>query len=290
MHLAKRFPEVLTAKVSDYVPECQSENWQGVEFQHLLNMTSGLYQDSSELNDEVATHSLEFFAAKDHRRKIEYACDYFDKRQKPGERFIYRTADTYILVTGLQNFIQRKLGPTAQLTSEILWPIFTAMGLSQTAFSTLQTQDQRAQAFGGFGLFFKVTDVVLLSRFVAEQMSPTTFNTRLFHTALLDTLKINKTAKIPKSKAAKTYMSGMKTQNPNMRYHNGFWLKNVGSLLECEHDTWLPFMSGYGGITIVLIDPYRQYFYFSDSGVYDWRSAIQSIHHKQSVCQPTENI
>lgn len=38
----------------------------------------------------------------------------------------------------------------------------------------------------------------------------------------------------------------------NFRYQHSAWARNVQSLIACKQPTWVPFMSGYGGITVAM--------------------------------------
>src|SRR3546814_20422664 len=44
------------------------------------------------------------------------------------------------------------------------------------------------------------------------------------------------------------------------RYNNGFWAHDVGGRMPgCSGALWIPFMSGYGGITVLILPNGRAY-------------------------------
>src|SRR3546814_14514085 len=53
------------------------------------------------------------------------------------------------------------------------------------------------------------------------------------------------------------------------RYNNGFWAHDVGGRMPgCSGELWIPFMSGYGGITMLILPNGIAYYYFSDDHHY----------------------
>jgi hypothetical protein len=70
----------------------------------------------------------------------------------------------------------------------------------------------------------------------------------------------------------------------NLRFKNGFWAWNASSSLECTQENWLPFMSGYGGISVVLLPDGDVYYYFSDGGVFRFTDVIQHLNKTRSIC------
>tara|TARA_B100001939_G_scaffold347068_1_gene367570 strand:- start:5186 stop:5527 length:342 start_codon:yes stop_codon:yes gene_type:complete len=70
---------------------------------------------------------------------------------------------------------------------------------------------------------------------------------------------------------------GRETTSKDFRYRNGFWLWNATKMLGCRDETWIPFLSGYGGITLALLPNGTAYYYFSDNHNFAWgRAAIES--------------
>ena len=64
---------------------------------------------------------------------------------------------------------------------------------------------------------------------------------------------------------------GLTSLGPEFRYHHGFWARDVGGYIGCAEPAWVPFMSGYGGITVALFPNGTIYYYFSDGGAFSWR-------------------
>ena len=73
---------------------------------------------------------------------------------------------------------------------------------------------------------------------------------------------------------------------PRFRYKNGFWAHEIGAYLPgCEREVWIPFLSGYGGITMLLLPNGAAYYDFSDDGSPLWLDAALQAHRIGSLCK-----
>ena len=69
-------------------------------------------------------------------------------------------------------------------------------------------------------------------------------------------------------------------------YNNGFWSRKISaSRLGCDEDIWIPFMSGFGGITFAFFPNGMSYYYFSDGYKYYWDNALMASHKIKSFCK-----
>lgn len=67
-------------------------------------------------------------------------------------------------------------------------------------------------------------------------------------------------------------------------YNNGFWALNARTNLGCSNAAWIPFMSGFGGITVLLLPNDTVYYYFSDNDTYLWMEAAQESAKIRTLC------
>jgi hypothetical protein len=277
MYLEQVYPTIFQQKISDWIKECKVEKWQGVTFGHLLNMSTGNYQSTGHSVDEAAPHSQMFFKAKSHQEKLNYSCGQFAYQRSPGSTFVYHTSDTYLLGSGLNYFLNAQLKKLdLQVTTTVfeyvfkekLWPL---LQLSPVAFTSQKTADEEQQAFTGYGLFFIRDDIAKLTHFLMAQANHQ--DGYLFSQRLQKTLQRNLTG------------DELNTQYEFIRYTNSFWKQNISGSLDCENATWLPYMSGYGGIAIVLAKQNMQYYYFSDSNQHNWREATKELNKITPLCR-----
>jgi hypothetical protein len=277
LYLEQIYPTIFQQKISDWIKECKDPKWQGVTFGDVLNMTTGNYQYIGHGVDEAAPHSQIFFKAKTHQEKLNYSCGQFAHQSPPGNTFVYHSSDTYLLGSALNHFLNAQLKiVNPQVTTSVfehvfvekLWPL---LQLSPVAFASRKTADTEQQAFTGYGLFFTRDDIAKLTQFLMSAKSPIAkyLNKQQLQKTLLRSLSGEE----------------LYTQYESIRYINGFWKQNVSDQLQCEDHTWLPFMSGYGGIAIVLAKPNMQYYYFSDSNHHLWLDAIKELNKITPLCR-----
>ncbi|MEX6633357.1 serine hydrolase domain-containing protein [Hyphococcus lacteus] len=276
MRLEKIYPNVKNALVSDYVPACTTDDWAGVRFEDLLDMASGVYNSDVYDEDESSAEMRAFFVAPSHTEKIEIACKGFARQQEPGKRFVYRTADTYILGVAMNAFLRVKTEDIeADFYDDLIVPIWNQLGLSPLVNKTRRTYDHERQPFTGWGLVLHRNDIALISNFLQR-------GGRIEGEPVLD----------------EEMLSAAFQQNPDdrglpavideQRYQNGFWAWNAGPSLRCEGDEWIPAMSGYGGLSAAFMPNGSTYYYISDGYAFAWRRAAIASNKQKPFCEGTE--
>ncbi len=275
-HLEKLLPGTRNRLVADLVPECRnSGSWNDVTLENLLDMTSGNYQSAVENADEHAQHADQrFFMPATHAEKIDYACNFFPRRAAPGERFVYRSSDTYILGVALAALIKEVSGPQADLVADLLWPeIWREIGLDPAVSVVRRTRDELAQPFTGYGLTLTPDDVAKLAAFLNPH------NARL--ASLLDPAMMR--AALQRNPADR----GLVASADGVLYYNkGYWALRVDSLPGCSGEQYIPFMAGYGGIVLALLPNGVSYYYFSDNHQFSFRRAIAEAAKIRGYCAP----
>jgi hypothetical protein len=71
----------------------------------------------------------------------------------------------------------------------------------------------------------------------------------------------------------------------NIRYNNGMWAGKVLAKPECAAAEWIPFMSGYGGISVVLMPNDTVYYVFSDGSQFKWAQAAAESAKLKPFCE-----
>lgn len=272
MYLEQRYPGISQLKIADYVPACKANgNWHDVSFQHALDMTTGNYGSLKDRSDEAAAVMEEkFFLPETHAEKIRFACGHYPRQAEPGEAWVYHTTDTYILGTAINNFLETKYGKHADVFADVFQTLWQSEGLSSISGDTLRTYDDRQQAFTGYGLTLYRDDIARMAMAInqqdsalAKQLAPTMFNAAM--------------QRDPQRR-------GAIAANPQFRYQHGFWAYDVSKALVCKEPLWLPFMTGYGGISVVMMPNDTIYYYFSDSGKFRWLDVAKASHAIRAMC------
>ena len=275
MRLEKRYPGVRNTVVASQVPACNSNgNWADVTLNNVLDMATGNYAVATYMEDEGAAHTDNLFLTDSHSSKIDYSCTHYTYKATPGSQWVYHTSDTYIAGTHMNNYLKGQLGSSADIfTDVIVADLWASIGVSPTGRYTRRTYDPVEQPFAGWGLMWLPDDVAKIASFVGIDDGEISGQQMLDRTELDAALQRNNRdiGTVP--------LAGY-------RYNNGFWAHNVaGNLDGCSGDQWIPFLSGYGGITVVLLPNDSVYYYFSDNDTYYWLEAVQQAHQIQSACQ-----
>ncbi len=268
MRLQKLYSEASGALIEDYVPACAKAGWKGVHFGQVLDMATGRYRSKKDEKDEDAAVRDGFFIVPAHQQKIERACTLYPPKSPPGTQWVYHTTDHYILGTAMQAFLRQQTGPDADIYRDLLVkPIWKKLALSPVAYKTRRTRDAVAQPYTGWGLSFVPDDLARIARFINHDHG------RIDGVDMLDAAALSAALQQDPSDP------GLPAPGKDFRYNNGFWAWNAGPVLKRKKPLWVPFMSGYGGISVVLMPNGMTYYYVSDNGQYAWARAVIAADH-----------
>ncbi|MCQ3828710.1 choice-of-anchor D domain-containing protein [Microbulbifer elongatus] len=270
MRLEQKYPGTFNQSIGSYISECNTNgNWNDVTFGNALDMGTGNYKLASYMSDEGASHTNDLFLPEDHASKINYSCTEYPRKATPGTKWVYHTSDTYILGTAMNAYLQGIEGSSSDIFTDILLDeVLAPLGVSPTAEFTRRTYDSVQQPFAGWGLMWLRDDVAKIGAFLADD------NQSVLHQGQLD--------------AALQRDSSDRGLEPltDYKYNNGFWAHEVSSDMSgCSNLLWLPFMSGYGGISVLILPNNSVYYYFGDDDEYLWMDAAQEAHAIRSLCQ-----
>lgn len=274
MRLEQKYPGVKSAVIANYVSDCNLSKWSDVTFENALDMATGNYGSSGYMVDESATHTNGLFLATDHASKINYSCTYYSRKVNPGTTWVYHTSDSYILGTAMNAYLKGAEGSGKDIFSDLLvGDIWSALPVSPTAEVTRRTYDTTAQPFTGWGLILQRSDVARIASFL--NVDGGAINGQMVLDQTLFDAAMQRDAND----------RGLVSYDSTYRYNNGFWAHNVKSFVGCSNDTWVPFMSGAGGQTVLLLPNGTTYYYFSDNDTYVWAKAAIESNNIRGYCQ-----
>ena len=264
MRLEALQPGVKNLLVKDLVPECSA--WGAITLQHLLNNTTGRY-GSSRPNSDENKHLLSFMNKTSAEAKTKHVCNRYKVKKQPGEQWVYHTTDFWLLGVAMQNFWREKHGEDADFYNDVLIPLWHRLGLSPLLD---QPHRQQGQPLTGWGLTLLRSDIAKLASALSSKES--VFTQQLDHSMFSKAMQVD-----PSDRGA---VAGSKS----LRFKHGFWAWNAASSLGCAKEKWLPFMSGYGGISVVLLPDGDVYYYLSDGGVFRFAEVLQHLNKTHSIC------
>ncbi len=273
MRLEKLQPGSSTELIAALVPACNTDAWRDVTIEHALDMTTGNYDDPGFEVDEASDAHIEFLYARTHAEKIHAACSLFPRRAEPGTFFNYHTSDTYIAGTAMRAMLELASDDEVDLYGTLLGePIWREMRLSPIARETRKTYDDTKQPLTGWGLTFISDDVARIADWLNARGAVIDGNAMLdrdLFEAAMQRIEDNR---------------GLQAGGPGFRYNNGFWAHDIADYVGCDRPVWVPFMSGYGGISVVLFPNGTTYYYFSDGYAQRWREAAVAANTIKSMC------
>ncbi|MEM9600585.1 MAG: serine hydrolase domain-containing protein [Pseudomonadota bacterium] len=274
MRLEVLYPGVSDTLIKDYVPACHQDKWDGVTFEHALDMATGHYNTVALEADENAAVLDGFFLVESHAEKIDRACKIYPKRDAPGETFVYHTTAHYVLGTAMQAFLREQTGEDADIYKDLLVdPLWTPLDLSPVLKTTRRTRDAERQPFVGWGLSFTADDLVKLAQFIAIDEG------QFGGTALIDRDSIKAALQRDPDN------SGLKAKGTDLGYKAGFWFWDVQDTLQCRAPKRIPFMSGFGGLSVVIMPNDVIYYYISDNAEFKWSRAVSAAHRYRPICE-----
>lgn len=258
--------------IKDYVPEYSVGNWNSVTFNHTIDMATGNYRLAGYMSDEGGSYMNTFFLAEPYTDKINAAFN-FPNKKAPGTTWVYHSSDTFIVTRAMNNYLQTQEGSGADIFNMVKDEVFAPINLS-AGVSTIRTDNASFGApFGGYGLFWTQDDIAKVVKFLNNDNGYANGSQILHPGMLQDSMQKN-----PNDR-------GMTTSGTTaFKYNNGFWAKDFKPSDGYSCTFWTPFMSGYGGITVVMMPNGVTYYYFSDNDEFNWYNAVHEANKLSPHC------
>jgi hypothetical protein len=282
MLLTQRYGEQVPGLlIRDYVPEAGQArgDWSAVTFNNAIDMATGHYSSADYMADDDSLQMAYFFEAESLAEHLALAFDW-PYAEPPGQTWVYRTSDTFILTRAMESFLQEQEGPAADIFDFVVDQVYRPLQVGPGAHSSLRTSDNswHGQAEGGFGMFWIQDDIAKLSSFLTSA-GGAVGSTQLLHPGQLAAALHQRADDI-----------GPATGYDTLRYNNGFWGSyfDQADLPGASESLWVPRMVGWGGIVVALLPNGVTYYYFSDNHEYPYRAAVTELMQLQPADPPGE--
>lgn len=273
MRLEQLWPGARHALISKYVSECRTRDWEGVTFENVLDMVTGNFDDPGFEVDEMADKVIPFFEFEHHTDRIRFACTAYHRKAPPATRWVYRSTDTYVLGTAMQAYVRartdRRMDFFDTYERDALW---RPLRLSPLMMQTRRSYDSTRQPFTAYGLTYHRDDVARIALFL-DRSGGILDGAQLLDRSMLE-------AALHRDAAQPGWPAGY----PGFSYLHGVWSRDLAPLLGCAAPTWAPFLSGYGGNSVVMFPNGVIYYFYSDSWVWDWGPAAVAVNRIKPMC------
>lgn len=262
--------------IKDYVPEYTSSPgvWTNVTFNHTIDMATGNYRLAGYQSDEGGSYMETFFLAEPYTDKITAAFN-FPSKVAPGTFWNYHSSDTFIVTRAMNNYLQTQEGSGADVFNMVKNEVFVPIKLT-TGVSTIRTDNSNTGApFGGYGLFWTQDDIAKVAKFLNNDNGYANGSQILQVDMLADSMQDDSSDR------------GLDTTgNTGFKYNNGFWAEDFTPAAFPQYSCtfYAPFMSGYGGITVVMMPNGATYYYFSDNDEFSWYNAVHEANKLSPHC------
>ena len=276
MRLGQKYGKgVYDFNIRDYVPIYSPRWFQSVTFKNTLDMATGYYS-SPDFEDDETYNMTNFFKAESLSDKISTAFN-FPYKQEPGQLWVYHSSDTFIVTRAMNNFLVAKEGASADIFNMVRDEVYTPAHLSAGAMTTLRTDNSALGApFGSHGLFWTQDDIAKYALLLNNQNGAIDGKQILEPDMLAASMQKN-----PNNRGLIT------TGSIPWNYNNAFWAKQWGpsSSPSFPCSFWTPFMSGYGGISVIMMPNGSIYYEYNDNNEYLWNNALSESNKLKPMCQ-----
>ena len=275
MRLGQKYDsEVPDLLIKDYVLEVENSigNWENVSLDHTLDMATGNFETSERMVDEEHWDSDPFWLEEFYPERIQAAFNWPNSAE-PGEVWVYRTFDTFIVTAAMQNYLRTKEGLEADIFQFVVDEVYRPLGLGPGVFSTVRTEDKNwtGQPVGGYGLWWIPDDLAKLTTFLNVDQGRIKGDQVLNPEQLAAALQRD-----PDDRGV--------VRDGNGRYNNAFWADTYSSVTKAGCSYWVPHMYGYSGIVVALIPNGTTYYYASDNQEFTTTNAIQESDRLIPIC------
>jgi CubicO group peptidase (beta-lactamase class C family) len=277
MRIEKKYEGVQSAMTMQAaVGLCSGNQWSDVTLLNTLDMATGNYASAGyEVDEGSANAYSDFFSVNTYSQKATHACSY-PRMSKPGTAWVYHTSDSFLLGSALNTIYKQKEGDTKDYYRDMLvTELWKPLKTSPTTWTSSRTNDSVAAPFTGYGLTLHHDDMVKIGEFLNKN------NASIGGVQMLDSTLYNEAMQ-------RTSNHGLTAGAANYKYLHGFWAWDAGSTDSgaaiCPNAKWIPFMSGFGGIGLVLLPNNMVYYYVSDNHEYEFKNAVMELNKIRNIC------
>jgi hypothetical protein len=271
--------------IRDFLPQSvMGGDWSKVTFADALNMATGNFLKTEFESDEASPEEGAFLTAESYDQKIAAAFGPFPHKAEPGTTFVYQSHATFLATQAMNRYLQKK-GGGSDLFNLVRDSVYKPIHLSNGGLTTIRTDDsENGHPSGYFGLFYIQDDVAKIGRFLSEGQGKINGRQILDPTHLQESLfRTPSSLGLPVPDEGKVSVAG------TFHYQNAFWGKHIipAEFPQYTCDFWIPHMSGYGGISILLLPNGAVYYKFADANEFNWYNAVHEINKLKPYCGST---
>jgi hypothetical protein len=255
--------------IKDNVPEyTHGGDWSMVTFDNGLDLATGNYLSTAYMSDEDGPTTQTFYNAESYSGKIDDAIRPFPHQAAPGTTWVYQSAAAFVTNQAMNSYLQQQQGSSADIFNLVRDDVYKPLNISKGGLTTLRTGNSaNGKAMGYLGLYLIQDDVAKIAKFLNNDHGMIQGSQVLDAARLQESLFQNSS-----SLGLPVPDTGTPAVPNTYRYNKGFWGKKIttAEFPQIRCNVWAPFMSGYGGISIVLMPNGVTFYVFSDNNEFNW--------------------
>ncbi len=255
-----------STRVAELLPEVAARpSWTEVTLEHLLDMSSGHYGSAVPSLDEDGATMSSFFLAETHAEKMFWALG-FPPSAEPGTTFVYHSSDTYLALAAMEAWL-RSREPGADFFERVSTAVWEPLGVSDLTRRSLRAtlvSPEDGQAYGAYGLWWTADDIAKLAQFLQDGAPGL----------------VGADGPLQRDPSD----PGLPATSPEWRYNDQIWGARLGDTYGYPCERWIPLLSGYGGISVVLLPSGDVLGIFNDNGRWDWGGAAMALYARRPWC------
>jgi hypothetical protein len=253
-------------------------NWSDTTLNDATDMASGNYDSSGYEVDENGPTMTTFLDAEPYSTKITDAFAFNQHYAQPDTLWIYHSSDTFLATSAMNLYLQQQKGSGADLFNEVLNDIYAPLNVSQDFRSIVRTDNgPTGHPTGYYGLFYTQDDIAKIANWLNNGGGVINGTQVLEPTRLTDSL-----FRDPNVTGLSVPVSG----DIDFFYKNGTWGKTMTPSQFPQYSCTfrVAFMSGYGGITVLLLPDGVTFYIFTDNDQFYWYDAVNEINKIAPLC------
>jgi hypothetical protein len=268
--------------IKTYVPQyTDGGNWSTTTWGNANDMATGNYISSAYESDENGNYTTAFLDDESYSSKIAAAFTPFPYKSTPGTVWVYQSVASFIQTQAMQAYLKQQQGTNADLFTMMVTDVYTPLKMSGGFMRSVRTDNSpTGQPSGYYGLFYNPDDIAKVGQFVGADTGIIGGNQIIDPARLKDALFKTSNPGLPVPD------TGNPTYKNTWVYNHNFWGKKVTAAefpsISCQFT--IPFMSGYGGNTIMMLPNGAVYYVISDAYEFPIDAAITQINTLAPYC------
>lgn len=252
--------------------------WSRTTLTDALDMATGNYDYSGYEADENSPTMSAFLDAEPYSSKINDAFAFHRHHAPPDTLWVYHSSDIFLATSAMNLYLQRRKGASADVFKEILSDVYIPLNVSQGFRSMLRTDDSpTGHPTGYYGLFYTQDDIAKIANWLNNGKG------------VIDGAQVLEPRRLRESLFRDPGVAGLGVPVPGdtgFFYKDGTWGKTMTPAQFPQYSCTfrIAFMSGFGGITVLLLPDGVTYYIFTDDDQFHWYDAVREINKIAPFC------